>query len=141
MRSTASELPTSAPARCAGGRREHRVGRLLVDLDHLVLDRAVAEHEHDGGRGRRQPHELRAAHHGGLGLGAEDDGGVVREPGEQVGGLVQHLLEATVGSLEEVADLTRRGGVDAPGRRQVVDEEPVALVGGDAPGRRVRLGR
>ena len=29
--------------------------------------------------------------------------------------------------------------VERPGRRQVVDEEPVALVGRDAPGRRVRL--
>ena len=62
------------------------------------------------------------------------------EPGEQVGGLVQHLLEPAVGGGEEVADLARRRRRRAvPGDGEVVDEEAVALVGRDASGRGVRL--
>ena len=53
--------------------------------------------------------------------------------------LVQHLLEPAVRRAEELADLLARRLVEAAGRHEVVDEEPVALVGRDPAGRRVRL--
>ena len=76
----------------------------------------------------------------GLAPGPDHDGGVVRDLGEQVRGLVQQLLEPAVGGVEELADPLRGDRVEPAGRGHVVDEEAVALVGGDAPGRRVRLG-
>jgi hypothetical protein len=53
---------------------------------------------------------------------------------------VEHLLEPTVCRGEELADPPGRRASTRPGARQVVDEEPVALVGRDATRRRVRLG-
>ena len=53
---------------------------------------------------------------------------------------MEHLLELAVGPGEELADLLalERGQRRRPG--QLVDEEPVPLVGGDAAGAGVRLG-
>ena len=131
--------PSSWAARWADGGGEVDVVDVVGELDRLALDGAVAEHDDDRGQRRRQPHDLHAAHGEGLGPRADDDGGVVRQVGEQVRRAVEHLLEPAMGGPEEVADLARVAGSRRPGRRQVVDEEPVALVGRDAAGRRVRL--
>jgi hypothetical protein len=117
-----------------------RVAQRLVDVDHLALHGAVAEDDDHGGRRGGQAHDLHAADHRCLGLRADHDRSIAREPREQVGGLVEHLLEAAVGGLEEVADLLGDRLVDAGSRRgQSVDEEPVALVGRDPPRRGVGL--
>ncbi|MEZ5218030.1 MAG: hypothetical protein R2715_15920 [Ilumatobacteraceae bacterium] len=44
-----------------------------------------------------------------------------------------------MGALEELTDLGAMGPVERTRRRQVVDEEAIALVGRDPPGRGVRL--
>ena len=59
--------------------------------------------------------------------------------GEEVRRLMEQLLEPAVGRGEELADLLRRRLVERARRGQVIDEVPVALVGRDAPRRRVRL--
>ena len=84
--------------------------------------------------------DLHRSHGGQLGSGTDDYGGVLRDLGEQVGGLVQQLFEATVSGVEESADPLRRGRIEPARGGDVVDEEPVALVGRDAAGGRVRLG-
>ena len=58
---------------------------------------------------------------------------------EQVGRLVEHLLQPAVGGGEEVTDLAGHRGIERVRRGEVVDEEAVALVGRDAPGRGVGL--
>ena len=108
------------------------------DVDRLALDRAVAEHGDDRGCGRRERHQLDRAHRDGLGPRPDDHRGIVRERRQQIGGAVQHLLEPAVRGREELPDRRARVAVDAR-RHEVVDEEAVALVGRDAPGRRVRL--
>ena len=129
----------SWPARWADAAASVGVGDVVGDVDRLALDGAVAEHDHDRRHVDDRPHELGAADLDGLGLRADDDGGVVGEPGEQVGRAVEHLLEAAVGGGEEVADLRPASLVERARGGEVVDEEAVALVGGDPPGRRVRL--
>jgi len=52
---------------------------------------------------------------------------------------MQHLLELAVGPGEEVLDLLALHRRQRAGRGQLVDEEAVALVGGNASGRGVRL--
>ena len=52
---------------------------------------------------------------------------------------MQHLLELPVGDGEEVAHQMALGGGQRTGLGELVDEEAVALVGGDAPGAGVGL--
>ena len=121
-------------------RRLHLVvGDVLGGLDRLALDRAVAEHGDDGRRRRRKGDDLHGADGEGLGLRPDDDGGVVRQPGEQIGRAMEHLLEPPVGGGEEVADGRTGVLVEQPGGGEMVDEEAVTLVGGDPPCRGVRL--
>ena len=87
----------------------------------------------------RQTDDLHRPHRRQLGAGPDDDRGVLRDLSEQIGGLVQQLFESTVGVIEERADPLRRRRVEATGCGDVVDEEPIALVGRDATGRGVRL--
>ena len=56
----------------------------------------------------RQADDLHRAHRGQLGARPDDDGRVLRDLREQVGGLVQQLLEPAVGGVEEGADALRR---------------------------------
>ena len=74
-----------------------------------------------------------------LGAWPDDDSGVLSDLSEQVGGLVQQLLEPAVRGFEEGADPLRGDGVEATGCGHVVDEESVSLVGGNATGGCVRL--
>jgi hypothetical protein len=65
---------------------------------------------------------------------------VLRDLSQQIGGLMQQLFEATVGVVKERADTLRCRGVEPARRGDVVDEEPVSLVGRDSTCRGVRLG-
>ena len=112
-RATGSRSSRSRPSRCRARRRRRRRRREADDL-----------HRADGD---------------GLGLRPDDDGGVVGQPGEQVGRAVEHLLEPPVGGGEELADGCAGVLVEQPGGGEMVDEEAVALVRRDAPGRGVRL--
>ncbi len=122
-----------------GRRRDAQIGRVAVELDGLVVDRAVAEHgDHQRVPGR-ETDDLHRSHGGHLGSRPDDHGGMLGDLSEQVGRLVQQLFEAPVGRVEEGADALRGDGVEPSGCRDVVDEEPVALVGRHSPGRGVRL--
>ncbi len=115
------------------------VGDVRGDLDRLALHGTVAEHGDDGRRRRRQGDDLHGAHGDGLGLRPDDDGGVVGQPGEQVRRAMEHLLEPPVGGGEELADGGTGVMVEQSGCGEMVDEEAVALVRRDPPGRGVRL--
>ena len=123
------------------GRGEADIGDLARQLDGLVLDGTVGQHgDHGGvtaGRARRPAPSGRRPISA---RGPTTTRRVVGDLREQVGGLVEQLLQPTVGGVEEVADPLLGAGVEATGRGHVVDEEAVALVGGNAAGRRVRLG-
>ena len=70
---------------------------------------------------------------------ADDDAGVGGEVAEQARGVLQHLLELAVGLLEERAHLHGVVAAEAGGLAEVVDEEAVALLGGDPAGAGVGL--
>ena len=77
----------------------------------------------------RQTDDLNRTHGRQLGAGPDNNGGVLRDLSEQIGGLMQQLFEATVGVIEEGADALRRRRVEPARGGDVVDEEPIALVG------------
>ena len=83
--------------------------------------------------------ELRAAHPGRVELRADDDRGVAREPGEELAGLVEQVLEGAVRGGEEVGDRAPLADRQGPGLGEVVDEVAVALVRRDPARRRVGL--
>ena len=73
-------------------------------------------------------------------LRSNNDCRAVGQARQQAAGVEQHLLELAVGMGEEGLDLLalhRREGADVG---QLVDEEPVPLVRGDATGAGMRLG-
>jgi hypothetical protein len=119
---------------------EPLVARLVVQLQRALLDRAVGQHGHHEGDVRRQADDLHGADGGRLMGRADDDGGIVRQVGEQPAGVVEHALQLAVGRPEEVPDLLAAGGVEGAGGAELVDEEAVALVGGDAACAGVGLG-
>ena len=88
---------------------------------------------------RRQTNHLHRAHHGGLSAGADHNGRIVSEIGEQVAGVRQQFFEATVRTIEEVANLLGSQRVERAVGREAVDKESVALVGRNSPRRCVRL--
>ena len=59
---------------------------------------------------------------------------------QEVGGLVEEFLQTTVGGVEEVADPLLGADLETTGFGHVVDEEAVALVGGNAARGCVGLG-
>ena len=122
-------------SRCQSG-----VGDVVRQLDGFVHDTAVGRDDDGHRHPRRESDELHGAHDGRFDGRPDDDGGIVREVRQQAAGVLEHLLEGAVGVREELADLRPPGRVEPARHGQVVDEEPVALVGRDAPGRGVRLG-
>ena len=65
----------------------------------------LRQHDDEQADARAEADELHRADRGRLVRRADDDGGVVGEVGEELAGVVQHLLELAVGVVEEVADL------------------------------------
>ena len=65
------------------------------------------------------------------GRGSDHDAGVGGEVAEEPGRVLQHLFELAVGLLEERAHLHGVLSAEAGGLSEVVDEEAVALLGGD----------
>ena len=88
---------------------------------------------------RREADELDRADGGGVVRGADDDGGVGGQLGEQARGALEHRLHFAVDLLEELRDLLALDRAEDAGPGQVVDEEAIALVGRDAAGAGVGL--
>ena len=124
-----------------GGRGQPLVAHVVVELDRALLDRAVGEDRDRDPGARPEPDDLHRADGRALGRRGDDDRRVVGEVGEQLTGVVEHLLECAVGPGEEVAHLHLLGRRQQSLRREGVDEEAVALVGGNAAGAGVRLGQ
>ena len=119
-------------------RRRRRPARACASRPRRWTSTATSSATRGAERRRAAPSGSSAASCG----GPDDDGGVVGEVGEQPAGVVQHLLELAVGLVEERPHLLRV--VPAPsaaGPAEVVDEEAVALVGGDPAGAGVGLAR
>ena len=87
-----------------------------------------------------EPDELDAADAGGVGLRPDHHGGVGGDPGQEEARLVKHVLQRVVGGSEELGHRLSGAGLELLLAGEVVDEVPVALVGGDPPGRGVGMG-
>ncbi len=124
--------------RRAGGGDPSFVG-VVVELQHLLLDRAIREHGHEQHDLGLEWDELHAAHQRGVDVRSHHHRGVPAHPAEELARLVEEVFERLVCRREEIDDgaALRRG--ELAFAREVVDEVAVAAVGGDAPGRRVRL--
>ena len=121
-----------------------RSGQALVvvalhQIEGHVLDRSVGEHDDHRCRSFGEADQLDVADRHRFGAWADNDRCAVRQLCEQVRRLVKHLLQLPVRGGEELPDLTLGRTVEPAGRRQMIDEVAIALVGGDASGRRVRL--
>ena len=122
-----------------GGGADALLADRLGELEGVLLDRAVGQHHHhERGRGR-DAHELDRADRRVAGGGPDHDAGVGGEVAEEPGRVLQHLLELAVGLLEERAHLHGVLPAEAGGLPEVVDEEAVALLGGDPAGAGVGL--
>ena len=97
------------------------------------------QHHDDQRGGLREAHDLHRPDRRLGGRGAHDHAGVAGEVPQEPRRVLQHPLELAVRLLEEGSHLDGVG--PAQGRRlaEVVDEEPVALLGRDAPRARVGL--
>src|SRR5581483_9983355 len=84
--------------------------------------------------------ELDAADPGGVGLGADDDGGVGGDAGQEEARLVEHVLQGVVGGGEEAGHLLAGPGLELLLAGQVVDEVAVPRVGRHPPRRGVGVG-
>ncbi len=124
------------------GRAYALVTPVLGQLDVGLLHAAVGQDgDHDGHPGPER-HEVDGPHAGPLVRRRHHQGGVGGEVGQQAGGVLEHALQLAVGPGEELLDLGAL--LLAKGARlrpDVVDEEAVALVGGDAPGAGMGMGQ
>ena len=114
---------------------------VVGELDGLLLDGPVGQDHDDQGQPVAEADQLHRPDGGRLVGGTDHHGGAVGEVGEQAGGPLQHLLDLAVGVVEELADLLAPARVEGAGAAQLVDEEPVALVGRDPSGAGVGLGQ
>ena len=124
-----------------GGRRQAGLAGDLAKLDGALVDGAVGQHDDQQAEPVGEPHQLDGADPGRVVGGGHDHRRVVGQARQQLGGVLQHLLELAVSVREELRDALAPGGVQPSRRPQGVDEEAVALVGGNAAGRGVGLGQ
>ena len=106
---------TQVGGQVGAGRGHALVADVVGQLERALLDGAVGQHgdtEHDP---RGQPDQLHRAHDRAFERGRHDDRGVVGEVGEESAGVVQHLLDLTVRTGEELAHLLALHGPAAPG--------------------------
>ena len=149
----AGPQPASTAARCCGSmvsgvpadaRQEPRtqvgegvVPQFLADVDDPLLNLAgVGDQDHQDLAGGQQ-HEFDVAHHGAAQVRVLHDGDLVGQLGQEPCRPVQDVVEV-LGSFQQRLDgpaLRRRQRLDG---RNLVHEEPVALVGGDPSGAGVR---
>ncbi len=124
-----------------GGGGEGRLVDLVGELDGLLLDRPVGQHHDQEGHPRAQPHELHRADGGRLVRWPDHHRRAVGQVGQEPGGPLEHHLDLAVGVLEELPDLLTSVRVQRARAGQVVDEEPVPLVGRDPTRAGVGLGQ
>ncbi len=118
---------------------EQVLGNCRGAVDHPLLHptRVGDQDEHDPPR--RDAEQFDVPHRGAGQRGVLDDRDLPRELGQQPDGAVDHVVQVDrrAEELLDRAAFGRREGLDL---REPVDEQPVALVGRDPPGARVRLG-
>ncbi|OEI70024.1 hypothetical protein Cus16_0645 [Curtobacterium sp. ER1/6] len=108
-----------------------------VGLHDPLLDPGGVRDEDDHEPGVAQAHELDVLHAGPHHRRVLHEGDLVRELAEEPDRAAEDLVEV-VGGAEERLDRVPLRARERAGGGQVVDEDPVALVGRDPPGRGVR---
>ena len=125
--------------------RERVVVDVVGEVQHALLDRAVRqdrEREHERRAGA--PRAGRCGPCAASACGPTTTAAWRAHAGEQLARLVEQVLERLVRRREQrkkSATARRCAAGSAPLLGEVVDEVAVAVVGGDPPGRRVRLRR
>ena len=107
----------------------------------MLLDGPVGQHHDQQGQAGTETHQLDRADGGRIVGGPDHHGGAVGQIGEQARGPLEHELDLPVGVVEELTNLVAPARIERARFGQMVDEEPVALVGGDAPGAGMGLGQ
>ena len=114
------------------------VGALPAQDDGALLHApGVRDDDQQDARGP-QGHELEVAQRRQAQAGVLDDGELAGEPGQDPHGARHHLLQVGLAGQQR-GDGGALGGGQRLDAGDLVDEEPVALFGGHAPGARVRL--
>ena len=124
-----------------GGGAQNGVVDVPGQLDGPLLHRSVGEDHDQKSQVGAEVHQLDRPDGGRVVGGAHHHGGVVRQVGQEAAGVTQEVLDGTVDVGEEPTDLLALHRTERPWRSQRVDEEPVALVGGDPAGAGVGLGQ
>ena len=113
----------------------------LGEFDGLLLHRSVGQDDHQESQPGAEPHQLDRPDGGRFVRGPHHHGRAVGQVGEQSRRPLEHQLDLAVGVVEELTDLEPAARIEGARPGEVVDEEPVALVGRDAPGTGVGLGQ
>ena len=142
-RSTASAMRSPITARFSR-LAEGRDGLLLVvelvgQLEHPLLDAAGREDHHQHDPGGAQHHQLDVAHRRARQRRVLHDRHLPGQLRQQPHRAVDDVVEVDR-SFEQGGDGTPLGRAQRLDLAEPVDEQPVALVGGDPPGAGVRLG-
>ena len=132
--------PVEVGAQMGAGGGQALIANVGLELEHGLLDRAVGEHSDSHGHVVGETDDLDGTHRGPLAGWGQDQRRVAREPRKEAARVVQHLLELAMGPGKELAHLLSLGGGQGARPGELIDEEAVALVGGDPTGARVRLG-
>ena len=107
------------PTRCEESRVPARasvvLGGLGLEVDGPLLHGTVGEHHDQQRMQRREADELDGADGGGVVRGADDDGRVRGQLGEQARGALEHRLHLAVDLVEELRHLLRWTGPSTPG--------------------------
>ena len=115
------------------------VGQADGQLEQALLDPAGVGDEHEQQAVRREVDDLEVAHGAARQRRVLHDGHLARQLREQAHRAAHDVVEVD-GALEERLDRPALRGRQRLHGRQLVDEQPVALVGGDASGAGVGVG-
>ena len=117
----------------------HRLRFQAGELQDLLVHPAGGADHHDEKPSRGQLHQLGVGDDAALRRGVLDDRHLVGQLGQQADGAGDQVVDVQ-GTGHEGVDRSPFGRGERFYRGELVDEEPVALVGGDAPGAGVGLG-
>ena len=134
---TFSGVPESAAEEARAEFGQGLLRKILPHVNDPLFHLAGVRDQHREHLAGCQQDEFDVAHLGPAEMRVLDDGDLVGQLREQPDGPVQDVVEV-IGSFQQGLDGAPFGRRERLDRRNLVHEEPVALVGGDPAGARVR---
>lgn len=124
---------------CRRGGENRGFVEIVGRLDLLALDLAIRQNGDGQSRSGRQRHQLERTDGRSFDSGSEHHRGVIGEACDQLRSSSEQFFQTSVCTIEEFADLSDLEVVEATGLGQMIDEEPVTLVGGHTTRRSMGL--